>query len=233
MRVRELGISAALLVCLGAGCANKSDILTGKGELGSSDNPWQSCTSDPAGFIAKSKLGDHCSFGGACSMGPGAVCGTIEYRTCQNGLIFSVDTETLDCPLSGFPPDAGSTPAYSDCLTALQQGKTGDSCTWQDAKSCAVPSQEPCCVDLAVCGCYPPGGLRRAHVCAPGCENLTPAPGLPVLTACPTGNPMNSLGLGSPCEGNFMCVGPFSELTWCDHGVVVGGEVDLWMCPFG
>jgi hypothetical protein len=230
MRMWEMGISAALAALLGAGCVSKSDVLTQQGELGAEDNPWPGCGPDISGSIARSKLGDHCDFGGWCSTATDLVCKPSENRICENGLIFGATVDTLDCPWNGSTADAGSAAAYTDCLTALEQGKTGDNCGWTG--SCVIRSQDSCCVEVAVCCNSPTRGLRRLHVCAPGCENVAPVANLPVATGCPTEMPSDraNSGLGRPCEGDFVCIGTTSRVTWCDHGVVVGGQGETFMC---
>jgi hypothetical protein len=231
---------AALVAVLGAGCASKSDVLTQ--DLGSATNPWTTCgVPDLAPFMQQSKLGDACTFVGGCGLAVDSYHCLVENRSCQHGVLFALTTEALDCPAPA-AVDAGSVPAYTDCAAALGSARTGATCAWQGV--CAKPSPDECCIELAACGDVSipnlAGRVLRGHVCAPGCANLTPVAGLPAATGCPTGD-MTDPGLGRPCEGNFVCVNgteglggigtaqSTSDLTWCDHGVVVGGTTFLWL----
>jgi hypothetical protein len=240
-------IAVALPGALSAGCVSKSDVLTERDALGSVTNPWTACGgTDLTAFFAAAKLGDKCSFGGGCARGGGAT-NPAENRICENGELFGLTTREL----TSIPPsDAGSSPAYMDCLAALDGAGTGDRCGWTGG-ACAKLSQEPCCVEFAACSVIAPNGVsspsvvRRAHVCAPGCENVAPVTSLPVATGCPTELPSDTVngGLGRPCEGDFVCVsgtgGPTAgagsnprglpnDLAWCESGVVVGGMLFAW-----
>jgi hypothetical protein len=233
---------ASLVAVLVAGCASKSDVLTQEGPLGtpgSATNPWTRCSPNAdAAWFQQAQLGDSCTFeGGVCGTGDQSGC-RVETRTCVNGSLFGVILQTLDCQAM-YWRDGSSTPVYADCATALQGARTGDACSWQGA--CAEPSQQECCVEYASCN-VDPGRVVRAQICAPGCTNLAPNAALPADTGCPTeiaGGVANG-GLGRSCQGNFVCVGGKAgmgdiptdspaDLTWCDHGVVVGGSVMSWV----
>jgi hypothetical protein len=234
----EPAISLALVGALSAGCASKSDVLTERGALGSETNPWTACGTDLTAFFAQAKIGDKCSFGGGCGHGVTPPYTQGENRTCENGELFGLTMQDLSSTPAS---DAGS--AHPDCLAALDGIENGGSCGWTGA--CARLSQEPCCVEYAACGPFLPGVVHRAHICAPGCENVAPVTSLPVATGCPTELPSNigNGGLGRPCEGDFVCVsgaggptegagsnpgGMQDDLTWCENGVVIGGTLMPW-----
>lgn len=221
-------------------CATKVDVLEeGKDE---SAIQWADC--QPTELEVRALTGDTCGFS---PEGCGDLCAScyVEYEcstrgfACDaSGVLRVTETMALGCTLGSVPyPLADPNASWSDCMQALENGSSGDSCvgTW----TCARPVQDPCCIEVAECSNYTETGgegreLRHYRVCSDGCGAVNPRPELPGPSSCADGE-TGPLEAGIPCTGEYICAGrqdisrapyvPASDevpntLRWCANGVV-------------
>ncbi|MBN1606972.1 MAG: hypothetical protein JW940_10090 [Polyangiaceae bacterium] len=229
-------LTALVAIGVGPGCASKGDVLTSSDGGGGTDGrtDWSLCATDPAG--AQATMGDACS-GNACFANGTCWSGS---QGCVDGVLFSWSVEGLDCSEQAAEAPAVPT-SWSDCVSALEDGRSGDACTFPYA--CSRPTQDPCCIELASCSTdeFQPAQLGRYRFCAPSCTRVSPDTSKPLATGCEHQGWGLDL-LGAPCQGSFVCIlgddvtastlSPGGgQVSFCAAGLVVGDVLNTYLLP--
>jgi len=210
------------------------------------------CAVDSPSQLAALTMGQSCTDLDICEpsacagMAAPTDSGTSAFVACRNHRVQIVQMTLLGRTESdGLSPREGAVD-WPDCESALDDGVTGDICTWQ-SKSCVRHTSDACCLEGVEClslGGLPPGHgvVHRVSVCAPGCTSATPDTTSPVVTDCASAAAADTCHTTPSCEGDFVCYRSLAEpglseytessqlngAMWCAGGMLVGGYGLTW-----
>lgn len=189
---------------------------------------------------------DICEPNACASIGMPEESNTATFVTCRNRRAQVVAMTLLDVPASERWAVREGAASWDDCESALDDGLSGDTCTWLQ-QTCIRHTADPCCLEGAQCSSFalltpPEGLLQRVRFCAPGCTDVSPDSTEPVVTDCETAAAADTCHETPACEGDFIChrtagessVDEYTEASgvngamWCAGGVLVGGYGLSW-----
>jgi hypothetical protein len=225
------------------GCDAKVDVLTSSNgaKLQRSDGTWANwCAQsldfsfDMVTFMAEAQQGLVCT-----EQNETMACGSAldshgcgwDVRNCVGGHVQAVTTTTIGCSASG---TTATTNTWSDCASALANGNSGDTCSWQGA--CSRTTDDPCCIEAAICTDYGVSQtvVQRNRICAPGCTGITADTSKAKVSTC-TDAPAAIDAYAVPCDSSLACtrtgVSTFADIANADNANVINSP--LYFCADG